>query len=102
MIRICRRAWLTFVVVGGGPTGVELAGALGEIANDTLKHDFRSIDPRETRIFLVEGEDRVLPPFPPDLSQHAEKSLVQLNVQVRVKARVTSLDADWRGGQQCR
>ena len=88
------RRWLTFVVVGGGATGVELAGALGEIANDTLKHDFRSIDPRETRIFLVEGEDRVLPPFPPDLSRHAEKSLVRLNVQVRVKARVTSLDAD--------
>jgi NADH dehydrogenase len=87
-----RRAWLTFVVVGGGATGVELAGALGEIANDTLKHDFRSIDSREARIFLVEGEERVLPPFPPDLSHHAEKSLVQLNVQVRVKARVTSLD----------
>ncbi len=67
-----RRAWLTFVVVGGGPTGVELAGALGEIANDTLKHDFRSINPKEARIFLIEGEDRVLPPFPPDLSDHAE------------------------------
>jgi NADH dehydrogenase len=87
-----RRAWLTFVVVGAGPTGVELAGALGEIANDTLKHDFRSIDPREARIFLIEGEDRVLPPFPPDLSQHAEKSLVVLNVQVRLKARVISVD----------
>jgi NADH dehydrogenase len=89
-----RRAWLTFVVVGGGATGVELAGALGEIANDTLKHDFRSINPREARIFLVEGEDRVLPPFPPDLSKHAEKSLVGLNVLVRLKARVTSLDAN--------
>ena len=89
-----RRAWLTFVVVGGGATGVELSGALGEIANDTLKHDFRSIDPRETRIFLVEGEDRVLPPFPADLSHHAERSLVKLNVQVRLKARVTSVDAN--------
>jgi NADH dehydrogenase len=89
-----RRAWLTFVVVGGGATGVELAGALGEIANDTLKHDFRSIDPREARIFLVEGEDRVLPPFPPDLSHHAERSLINLNVQVRLKSRVTSLDAE--------
>jgi NADH dehydrogenase len=87
-----RQAWLTFVVVGAGPTGVELAGALGEIANDTLKHDFRSINPRETQIFLIEGEDRVLPPFPPDLSRHAEKSLEQLNVQVRLKTRVTSLD----------
>jgi NADH dehydrogenase len=89
-----RRAWLTFVVVGGGATGVELAGALGEIANDTLKHDFRSIDPREARIFLIEGENRVLPPFPADLSHHAEKSLVQLNVQVRVSARVTALDGN--------
>jgi NADH dehydrogenase len=89
-----RRAWLTFVVVGAGPTGVELAGALGEIANDTLKHDFRSINPREARIFLVEGEDRVLPPFPADLSHHAERSLLKLNVQVRVKARVTSLDGN--------
>jgi NADH dehydrogenase len=87
-----RQAWLTFVVVGGGATGVELAGALGEIANDTLKHDFRSINPRETRIFLIEGEDRVLPPFPADLSHHAERSLVRLNVQVRLKSRVTSLD----------
>jgi NADH dehydrogenase len=89
-----RRAWLTFVVVGGGATGVELSGALGEIANDTLKHDFRSIDPRESRIFLIEGEDRVLPPFPPDLSHHAEDSLRRLNVQVRLKARVTAVDGD--------
>jgi len=87
-----RQAWLTFVVVGGGPTGVELAGALGEIANDTLRHDFRRINPRDTRIFLIEGADRILPPFPPDLSKHAEKSLVALNVQVRDSARVTSID----------
>ena len=59
-----RRAWLNFVIVGGGPTGVELAGALGEIANDTLRHDFRHIDPREAAILLVEGEPRVLPTFP--------------------------------------
>lgn len=89
-----REAWLTFVVVGGGPTGVELAGALGEIANDTLKSDFRSIDPREARIFLIEGEDRVLPPFPSDLSEHAARSLERLNVQVKLKARVTSVDAN--------
>ena len=56
-----RRAWLNFVIVGGGPTGVELAGALGEIANDTLRHDFRHINPREAQILLVEGEPRVLP-----------------------------------------
>ena len=63
-----RRAWLTFVIVGGGPTGVELAGALGEIANDTLRHDFRRINPAEAEILLIEGENRVLPLFSPDLS----------------------------------
>ena len=57
-------AWMTFVIVGGGPTGAELAGALGEIAHDTLKHDFRDIDPSRTRIVLVEGADRVLPSYP--------------------------------------
>ena len=60
-----RRAWLTFAIVGGGPTGVELAGALGEIANDTLRHDFRRINPADAEILLIEGEDRVLPLFPP-------------------------------------
>src|SRR5262249_19172952 len=89
-----RCAWLTFVVVGGGATGVELAGALGEIANDTLRHDFRSINPRDARIFLIEGEPRVLPPFPEDLSHHAEKKLHDLGVQVRAKARVTSVDEE--------
>src|SRR5712691_6597397 len=73
-----RREWLTFVVVGAGPTGVELAGALGEIANDTLKHDFRSINPAETAILLLEGTDRVLPSFPPDLSAKAERALLKL------------------------
>ena len=63
-----RRAWLTFVVVGAGPTGVELAGALGEIANDTLKGDFRSIRPEEARILLLDGSPRVLTPFDPELS----------------------------------
>ena len=60
------RAWMTFVIVGGGPTGVELAGALGEIANDTLRNDFRNINPSEARIILVEGTDRILPPYPPE------------------------------------
>src|SRR6476661_4663350 len=60
-----RRAWMTFVLVGGGPTGVELAGALGEITRPSLKHDFRSIHPEDARIILVEAMDRVLPPFPP-------------------------------------
>jgi NADH dehydrogenase len=89
-----RRAWLTFVIVGGGPTGVELAGALGEISNDTLRHDFRHIDPREARILLVEGEPRVLPTFPPDLSAKAERQLIQLGVRTRNSARVTAIDAD--------
>src|SRR5580700_6425042 len=61
-------AWMTFVIVGGGPTGVELAGALGEIANDTLRNDFRNIKPSEARIILVEGTDRILPLYPPSLS----------------------------------
>ena len=89
-----RRAWLNFVIVGGGPTGVELAGALGEIANDTLRHDFRHIDPRDAAILLVEGEPRVLPTFPPDLSNKAERQLIALGVRARTSARVTRIDAD--------
>jgi NADH dehydrogenase len=89
-----RRAWLNFVIVGGGPTGVELAGAIGEIANDTLRHDFRHIDPREAQILLVEGEPRVLPSFPPDLSAKAEKQLIELGVRTRDGARVTQIDED--------
>jgi NADH dehydrogenase len=66
-----RRAWLTFAIVGAGPTGVELAGALAEIANETLRHDFRRIDPREASILLLEATDRVLPPYHADLSVDA-------------------------------
>ena len=66
---------MTFVIVGGGPTGVELAGALGEIAHDTLRRDFRSIEPGEARIILVEAMDRVLPPYPPDRSVSAQRQL---------------------------
>lgn len=87
-----RRAWLTFVIVGGGPTGVELAGALGEIANDTLRHDFRSIDPAEAIILLVEGADRVIPAFAPDLSAKAARDLAHLGVRVETGAKVTDLD----------
>ncbi len=87
-----RRADLTFVVVGGGPTGVELAGALGEISRDTLKKDFRSIDPADARIFLIEGADRLLPPYPPELSKNAEQSLIELGVQTRCGAMVTGID----------
>ena len=89
-----RRAWLTFVVIGGGPTGVELAGALGEIANDTLKHDFRSINPREAQILLFEGGDRVLPTFPSALSEDAERLLIKLGVRTRTKATAIGIDAD--------
>jgi NADH dehydrogenase len=86
-----RRAWLTFVIAGAGPTGVELAGALGEISNDTLRHDFRHINPAEAQILLVEGESRVLPTFPPDLSAKAEKQLLALGVRSRTNARVTNI-----------
>jgi len=89
-----RRGWLTFVIVGGGPTGVELAGALGEIANDTLRRDFRRINPAEAQILLVEGEDRVLPLFPPDLSAKAEKQLIGLNVRSLTSAKVTNIDPE--------
>ena len=88
------RAWLTFVVVGGGPTGVELAGAVGEIARHTLTHDFRAINPADARIVLVEGMDRVLPPYPPTLSARAEAGLNRLGVTVQTGAMVTDIDAD--------
>jgi len=91
---VARRALLNFVIVGGGPTGVELAGALGEIVNDTLKHDFRHIVPKESQIVLVEGEPRLLPGFPPDLSAKAEKQLIALGVRSITHARVTDIDAD--------
>lgn len=87
-----RRAWLTFVVVGAGPTGVELAGALGEIANDTLKGDFRSIHPEEASILLLDGAPRVLPGFPEVLSRKAERALIRLSVRCRTGVRVTGID----------
>ncbi|MER3435702.1 MAG: FAD-dependent oxidoreductase [Leptolyngbya sp. ERB_1_1] len=89
-----RKALLTFVVVGGGPTGVELAGAIAELANNTLKHDFRSIDTTETRILLVEGLDRVLPPYPADLSAKAAESLAKLGVTVLTQTKVTQIDGE--------
>jgi len=88
------RAWLTFVIVGAGATGLELAGALAEIANETLKHDFRHIDPREARILLVEGGPRVLPSFPEDLSAKAEKLVTKLGVEVMKGVMVTCIDAN--------
>ncbi len=75
--------WLTFVIVGAGATGLELAGALAEIANETLKNDFRRINPKHARIILMEGGDRVLPAYPPDLSEKAERLVKRLGVEVR-------------------
>jgi NADH dehydrogenase len=89
-----RRAWLTFVIVGAGATGVELAGALGEIANETLKHDFRSIRPQDARIIVVDGGDRPLASYPEDLSRKAERSLLKLGAQVRTHVMVTGVDAN--------
>lgn len=89
-----RQAWLTFVIVGGGPTGVELAGAIAELATKTLKEDFRNIDTSEARILLLEGMDRILPPFAPELSQEAETSLTQLGVNVQTKTLVTNIADD--------
>jgi NADH:ubiquinone reductase (H+-translocating) len=88
------RAWLTFAIVGAGPTGVELAGALSEIAHDTLKHDFRRIDPSQARILLIEAANRVLPPYAPDLSASAARSLKRLDVIVRTGTTVTGVSRD--------
>ena len=85
------RAWLTFVIVGAGPTGAELAGALAEIAADSFRHDFRNIDPSSAQIILVEGTDRVLPAYPPKLSDAARKMLQRLKVTVRTGAMVTDI-----------
>jgi NADH dehydrogenase len=86
------RAWLTFVIVGAGATGMELAGALAEIANETLKNDFRHINPQEARILLIEGGPRVLPAFPEDLSAKAEKLVAKLGVDVMKGVMVTNID----------
>jgi len=89
-----RRAWLTFAIVGAGATGVEVAGAIAEIARQTLKHDFRSIRPGEAQIILMEGAPRVLPPFPEDLSRKASRSLTRLGVQIRTGVIVKDVDKE--------
>jgi NADH:ubiquinone reductase (H+-translocating) len=89
-----RAAWLTFVVVGGGATGVELAGTFAEIARHTLRGEFRRIDPHNARIVLVEAADRVLPPYPPDLAAKAQLALERLGVTVWPGRSVTAIDAD--------
>ena len=88
------RTWLTFVIVGAGATGMELAGALAEIANETLKHDFRRINPQEARILLMEGGPRVLTSFPEDLSAKAERLVGKLGVQILKGVMVTDINQD--------
>jgi len=87
-----RDAWLTFVLVGGGPTGVELAGSLAEMARHALKGEFRHIEPAAARVILVEGLERVLPGFPPKLSEWARKDLDSMGVEVRTGTMVKSID----------
>ncbi|MEO6809328.1 MAG: NAD(P)/FAD-dependent oxidoreductase [Isosphaeraceae bacterium] len=89
-----RRAWMTFVIVGAGPTGVELAGTLTEVAHKTLSRDFRRIDPKETRVLLLEGMPRVLSAYSEALSASAQRQLEALNVEVRTGTMVTGIDAD--------
>lgn len=89
-----RRRWLTFVVIGAGPTGVELAGAFAEIALHAMSRDFRRIDPRQAKIVLVEGLPRVLPVYPEDLSARARRQLERFGVEVRTDARVTAIDRE--------
>jgi NADH dehydrogenase len=89
-----RAAWLTFVVIGGGATGVELAGAFAELARHTLRGEFRRFDPRNARVVLVEGSERVLPAYPPRLSERARRQLERLGVTVWLGRLVTGIDAD--------
>src|ERR1700758_3535939 len=89
-----RRAWLTFVIVGAGPTGVELAGAIAEIARQTLKNDFRSIRPEESQIILLDGAPRVLMSFPEDLAEKATRSLTRLGVTLRCGAAVKDINSE--------
>jgi NADH dehydrogenase len=97
-----RAEWLTFVVIGAGPTGVEMAGTLAEIARHTLRGEFRRIDPARARIILVEGTDRVLPPYPADLSEKAQRQLERLGVVVLTSKMVTGVDATgvWLGEER--
>jgi len=86
-----RRAAMNFVIIGGGPTGVEMAGAIAEISRYTMARDFRHINPSEARVILIEGEPRLLAAYPPDLSESARKQLADLGVEVRTSTRATNL-----------
>ncbi len=88
-----RRAFMSFVIIGAGPTGVELAGALAEISRHALASEFDHIDPRQARIVLLDAASRVLPPYPEELSARARRQLERLGVEVRTGSRVTSIDA---------
>src|SRR5205823_1947255 len=87
-----RRALLTFAIVGGGPTGVEMAGAIAEIARQTLASDFRAIDPRFARVVLIEAGPRLLPAFPEDLAHYAAATLRRMGVEVLTSTKVTGCD----------
>ncbi len=89
-----RRAWMTFVIIGGGPTGVELAGTMAQVARKTLGRDFRHIDPAQARVLLLEAGERVLAAYPPDLSERARAQLEGLGVEVQTGGRVTAIDAE--------
>ena len=89
-----RDAYLTFICIGGGPTGVEMSGSIVEVATQTLKADFRSIDPRKTRVILLQSGDRILPDYPKDLSDSARRQLLNLGVEVRTHSRVTDITKD--------
>ncbi|MGD8804936.1 MAG: FAD-dependent oxidoreductase, partial [Chloroflexota bacterium] len=101
-----REAWLNFVIVGGGPTGVELAGALGELAHTTLRGEFRDIDPAEAHITLLEATDSILPTYPAELSAKAARSLQRLGVTIRTRTLLTDIQAgqvilrDMEGGAE--
>jgi NADH dehydrogenase len=86
-----RKRFLTFIVIGGGPTGVEMAGAIAESARHALRYDFRHIDPRTARILLIEGGPRILPTFPEDLSDYAKKALEKMGVEVMTSSMVTDV-----------
>jgi NADH dehydrogenase len=98
-----RAAWMRFVIVGGGPTGVELAGAVAELCHGTLKADFRAIDTRQAEVVLLEGTDRILPPYPERLSRKAKGALERLGVSVLTNSLVTAIDqqgVSYRTGEE--